>query len=322
MSTRTTRGRAISATRTSRLPVHLAHRARLRLRSCILLQPRSPARPRICASTSDSEADVRTVAAAASASINGSGASVSNVAAAASASINGSGAGVNNVAAAASASTSGGALPLMLADAAAATLFTPASPPLMLADAAASTLFTAASHPLMLADAAAATLFTLAPHPLMLADAAAATVLTSAPLSLVLAQSRGLAGLLGCSRMQLRSRGLVRCARCAGSTLLVLVALIALPLVVLVLIKRLFMLRAFDSAPSIWPSIVSCTLSRARVVFYLQVKRRLMQMSLHSDRDVRCRPKRDRKVFYNAGRRTDFRDESFFLESFFLERNY
>ena len=124
----------------------------------------------------------------------------------------------------------------MLADAAAAALFTAASHPLMLADAAAATLFTPAPLPLMLADAAAATVLTSASLPLMLADAAAATVLTFAPLSLVFAQIRGLAGLLGCSRMQLRSRGLARCARCAGS-LLVFVALIALPLVLLVLIK-------------------------------------------------------------------------------------
>ena len=187
----------------------------------------------------------------------------------------------------------------------------------MLADAASTTLFTVASPPLMLADAAAATLFTSAPLPLMLADAAAATVLTSAPPSLVLAQSRGLAGLLGCSRMQLRSRGLVRCARCAGSTLLVLVALIALPLVVLVLIKRLFMLRAFDSAPSIWPSIVSCTLSRARVVFYLQVKRRLMQMSLHSDRDVRCRRREIEKFFITPVAGLIFETRAFFWRAFF-----
>jgi len=88
-------------------PAHLAHQARPRLRSCILLQPRSPARPRLCASTSDCGADVRTVAAAASASINGNGASVNNLAAAASASINGCEAPVNNVMAAASASIKG-----------------------------------------------------------------------------------------------------------------------------------------------------------------------------------------------------------------------
>jgi len=48
--------------------------ARLRLRSCILQVPRSPARPRTCVSTSDVGTGVRTVEAAASANTSECGA--------------------------------------------------------------------------------------------------------------------------------------------------------------------------------------------------------------------------------------------------------
>jgi len=105
--------------------------------------------------------------------------------------------------------------PLLLAEAAATAVFACAPLPLVLAEAAATAVFTPAPHPLVLAQAAAAAVFALAPLPLVLTEAAAAAVFAPAPLPLVLTKAaatehRGLAGLLGCRRIQRRSCDQVR----------------------------------------------------------------------------------------------------------------
>ena len=160
-------------------------------------------------------------------------------------------------------------LPLMLTDAAASTVLTPAPTLLMLAEAAAATLFAFVPLPLMLADAAAATFYVVAPHSLVFADAAASTVLTPVPTSLVLTQVRGLAGLLGTCRMQLRSLSLARATSCSLSW-----RLSPDPSTSLRSSGPLFLLQAAESVPSLWPSISSdCLLhpcSKPCAVFFAE----------------------------------------------------
>jgi len=137
----------------------------------------------------------------------------------------------------------------------------------VLAYAAAATFFALAPFLLVLADTAAATLFTLAPLPLMLRRCCCCHIVYSRSsaagarrcrcrhvlyifssvsqpgarrcrcphspyicLAVTGAQVLGLAGLLGYSRRQLRSRGLASGVGCTGSTLLVLAVLIVWPL--------------------------------------------------------------------------------------------